>query len=265
MRESLFSPSWYRVASLKPRLRAHVDIRRHTYRGELWYVLEDRVTGRFQRFTPSAYRVIGLMDGGPTVEEIWQVARQRLGEDAPTQDEIIRLLSQLHAADLLQSDVPPDTLELLQRFEKRRHLKWKQNIRNPMAMRFSLFDPESLLERLGPFVRPLFSWAGAVLWLVAVACGCVVASLHWGELTQDITDRVLAPQKSFGSFDDLGLFGQQQRHRARHAHRVERLKSCVEDENSMHLGNLPHRSRAADRANTQTGDTRRAEWSRDRL
>ncbi len=157
-------------------------------------MLEDRITGRFQRFTPSAYAMIGLMGGELTVEALWQEARRLLGENAPTQDEVIRLLSQLHAENLLQSDVSPDTIELLDRFEKRRHQKLKQNIRNPMAMRFSLFDPESLLKKLIPFVRPLFTWAGALLWIIVVAWGCALAGLHWQELTRDITDRVLAPQ-----------------------------------------------------------------------
>src|SRR5512137_1710653 len=125
MRDSLFSPSWYRVTALKPRIRAHVEIHRHTYRGQVWFVLQDHASGKFQRFTPAAHLLIGLMDGERTVEEIWQAARSRLGEDAPTQEEMIRLLSQLHAADVLQSDVPPDTLELLKRFEKRQTVKWK--------------------------------------------------------------------------------------------------------------------------------------------
>ena len=55
MSQSLFSPSWYRAASLKPRLRSHLDIHRHHYRGERWYVLQDHASGRFQRFTPSAH------------------------------------------------------------------------------------------------------------------------------------------------------------------------------------------------------------------
>ncbi len=45
---------------------------------------------------------------------------------------------------------------------------------------------------------------------------------------------VLAAEPGFGGFHDFGLVGQQQCHGARHAHRVERFKGCVEDENSMH-------------------------------
>ena len=147
MTTSLYSPSWYRVASLKPRLRSHVEIHRHHYRGELWYVLQDHATGKVQRFTPVAYLLIGLMDGQHTVNEIWEEVRYRLGDDAPTQDEMIRLLSQLHAVDVIQCNVPPDTAELLKRFEKRQSGKWKQNIRSPLAMRFSLLDPERILVR----------------------------------------------------------------------------------------------------------------------
>ncbi len=50
----LYSPLWYRVEGLKPRLRSHVEIHRHKYRGEIWYVLQDHATGRLQRFTPAA-------------------------------------------------------------------------------------------------------------------------------------------------------------------------------------------------------------------
>ena len=45
-----------------------------------------------------------------------------------------------------------------------------------------------------PYVRPFFSWYGTVLWLALVTGALVLAGLHWGELTMDITDRVLAPQ-----------------------------------------------------------------------
>ncbi len=197
MTTSLYSPSWYRVSSLKPRLRSHVEIHRHNYRGDLWYILQDHVSGRFQRFTPAAYLLIGLMDGKQTVEEIWWVGRSQLGEDAPTQEEMIRLLSQLHAVDVLQCDVPPDTAELLKRFEKTQSVKWKQNVRNPLFMRFSLFDPERFLIWFKPFARPLFSWFGAILWLAVVGVGISLAGAHWPELTENVTDRVLAPQNIF--------------------------------------------------------------------
>ena len=118
MSQQLFSPSWYRVAQLTPRLRTHAQIHRHQYRGETWYVLQDLASERFHRFSPSAYFIIGLMDGKRTVQASGTARSAQLGDDAVTQDEVIQLLGQLHAADVLQCDVPPDTAELFRRREK---------------------------------------------------------------------------------------------------------------------------------------------------
>ena len=187
MSDSLFSPTWYRVAHLKPRLRGHSEIHRHHYRGELWYVLQDHVSGRFQRFTPAAYQIIGLMDGTKTVQEIWNTVRDKLGEETPTQEEVIHLLSQLHAADAIQANVLPDTAEILKRFEKKRFGKWKQNLRSPLFMRFPLLDPERILTRFRWLARPFFSWAGLLFWIAAVGWAAFQVGVHWPELTLNIT------------------------------------------------------------------------------
>jgi len=192
MSESLFSSSWYRVAGVRPRLRSHAQIHRHLYRGRVWYVLQDRSTGRFHRFSPVANLVIGLMDGRRTLREIWDVACERLGDDAPTQDEVINIMASLHRADVLQSDAPPDVRELHERHVKQERMRLKQYIQNPLALRVPLFDPERMLARLDPMLRPLFGWAGAVASLLMVAWALVLAGTHWGELTKDVTDQVLA-------------------------------------------------------------------------
>jgi len=233
MSDSLFSTSWYRVAGLKPRLRGHAEIHRHIYRGERWYVLQDHASGQFQRFNPAAYFLIGLMDGRRSVEEIWATAKERLGEDAPTQEEMINLLSQLHAADILQMDVPPDIRELSRRFEKKTQRKWKQKILNPLAMSFSLFDPEKLLIRLEPLARLVFSWPAAVLFLAVMATGVILAGLHWPELTQDVADRVLAPRNlvfMWLLFPFLKVF-----HELGHALAVKRFGGEVHDVGIMFL------------------------------
>jgi len=197
MSESIFSSSWYRVAELKPLLRSHSSIHRHEYLGEIWYVLQDPLLGKSYRFSTAAYHLICLFDGKHSVNDAWELAASRLGDDAPGQEEVIRLLAQLHSADVLQSDVPPDSLELFRRYQKQERLRWKQRLWSPLAMRFPLFDPEKLLTSWLPIVRPLFSWWGFFAWLAVIIIGCVTASMHWGELTDDFYDRVFAPQNLF--------------------------------------------------------------------
>ncbi|MFW5451376.1 MAG: hypothetical protein ACKE9I_07235, partial [Methylophagaceae bacterium] len=128
MSEALFSSLWYRVSDLKPKIRQHVEMHRHDYRGLIWYVLEDKANGGSHRFNATAYQVIGLFDGQLTVNKIWDLVNDRLGDFAPTQDQMIQLLGQLHAADLLQSDLPIDTEELFERSQQHRTTKLKQRI-----------------------------------------------------------------------------------------------------------------------------------------
>ena len=126
MGDTLFSPSWYRVAELKPRLRSHAQIHRHDYRGKVWFILQDHASGKSHRFTPGAYRFIGMMDGKRTVQELWDAITSQAGDKAPTQDEVIRLLGQIHAADALICDVTPDSRELFRRHERSERMKLKQ-------------------------------------------------------------------------------------------------------------------------------------------
>jgi putative peptide zinc metalloprotease protein len=192
--DALFSPSWYRVAGLKPRIRAHAAIHRHAYRGEVWFVLQDQAAGRSHRFSPAAHHFIGLMDGNRTVQEIWNATTQKLGDAAPTQEEVIRLLGQLHAADALLCDVPPDAGEVFRRHERHARMEWRRRLWTPLALRFPLWDPDRFLDRTLPFVRPLFGWLGALLWLAVVGAGFVLMAAHWTDLTENVVDRVLAPQ-----------------------------------------------------------------------
>jgi putative peptide zinc metalloprotease protein len=194
MEKPLFSPSWYRIAKLKPRLRAHSEIHRHMYRGEKWFVMQDHSTGKFYRFSPMAYYIIGLMDGKRTVQELWELAAEKFGDDSPTQDDVIRLFRQLHVGDMLLCDVPPNTQELLLRGKKIDRARWLANLRSPLFLRFPLFDPENFLTKTMFLTRPFFSIFGIILWLAVVGYAAMLAGQHWPELTHNITDRVLAAE-----------------------------------------------------------------------
>jgi putative peptide zinc metalloprotease protein len=193
MSDNLFSPSWYRVAALKPRIRSHAKILRQSFRGKVWFVLQDQAAERSHRFSPAAHHFIGLMDGVRTVQEIWDAVSTHLGDEAPTQEEVIRLLGQLHAADAMLCDVPPDSMEVFRRHQRHERMQWKRRLLTPLALRFPLFDPDRFLQRTLPWVQPLFGWFGILLWLAVVGTGAVLSATHWTDLTEDIADRVLDP------------------------------------------------------------------------
>jgi len=192
MTESLFSTYWYRVANLKPMLRDSVQIIRHVYRGQTWFVLHNNLNGRNHRFNAAAYRLIGRMDGGRTVQQLWEDAGKDSAEAVPTQDEVIRLLGRLQDADLIQSGILPNTADLLKQTHGRPNPGWKQRMSNPFSLRFPLFDPDRFLERRVFLTAPLFTRVAFGLWLLIVLAAVIAAGLHWAELTSSLADRLFS-------------------------------------------------------------------------
>ena len=186
------SASWYRVSKFRPRLRSHAQIYRHLYRGARWYVSQDRASGRFHRFTPETYRLITMMDGNRTLDEVWELAVAQLDIDAVTQDELVRLVGQLYTADVLSGDVPPDITELSERGRRTARQKLVRSVLNPLALRVPLIDPNGFLSLTMPLVRPLYSIFGLLIFLAVVGHGLVLAALNWGPLNENVVDRVLS-------------------------------------------------------------------------
>jgi putative peptide zinc metalloprotease protein len=73
-------------------------------------------------------------------------------------------------------------------------MKLKQRFWTPMAIRIPLFDPERFLDRTLPLARLILNPYTAVLWLVVVILGVILAGAHWNDLTENIVDIALTPQ-----------------------------------------------------------------------
>jgi putative peptide zinc metalloprotease protein len=157
----------------------------------VFYVLQDHVTGQFQRFTPQAFHLIGLMDGKNTLQEIWESACKKLGDDLPSQDEVIQLVSQLNKANVIQTDALPDIEQLQRRREKEKRNKIVQQIKSPLSIRIPLVDPEKILNSTSLVARIVFSKFGALCWFITVSLASFLAVINWQALTENMSDRVL--------------------------------------------------------------------------
>ncbi len=177
-----FSESWYRVATLKARLRSSAQISRQFYRGERWYVVRDPAGNQFHRLSDAAYRFIGLLDGSRTVEQAWDICGGQLADDAPTQPEIIQILSHLYAANLIEADVTPDATVLLRRHKQLNKRKMQNRLMNVLFPRIPLWDPDAFLVRWMPVVRPMLSFVGMIIWIAVIIAGIATISPHWTEL-----------------------------------------------------------------------------------
>jgi putative peptide zinc metalloprotease protein len=177
-----FHESWYRVADLRARLRSSTQISRQHYRGERWYVVRDPAGNQYHRLSSAAYRFVGLLDGSRTVSEAWDTAGGVLADDAPTQPEVVQILSQLHAANLLEADITADAGVLLRRHKQMMKRRVQGRLMNVLFPRIPLWDLDKFLVRWLPVMRLFLSKFGAVLWLAVVISAVAALVPEWDRL-----------------------------------------------------------------------------------
>jgi putative peptide zinc metalloprotease protein len=179
-----FSESWYRVAGLKAKLRSSAQISRQYYRGERWYVVRDPAGNQYHRLSDAAYRFVGLLDGTRTVAEAWDLVGGQLADDSPTQPEVIQILSQLYAANLMEADITPDATVLLRRHKQLMKRQLQGRLMNILFPRIPIWDPDRFLKRWMPVAQVFLSKAGIVLWLLVVIAGIAKVAPMMTELKQ---------------------------------------------------------------------------------
>jgi putative peptide zinc metalloprotease protein len=191
-----FSESWHRVAGLKVSLRPTVRVHRQFFRGERWYVLHDPFNNQFFRLRPEAHDFVIRLGPDRTVEQVWEDCLNRNPDEAPGQEDVIQLLTQLYYANLLFFEMPPDSAKLFERYRKRRQREIQSRLLSIMFVRLPLLDPENLLKRVMPIFKYLISPFGAILWLVLVVAAGKVVVDHF-DAAFDQFQGVLAPDNLF--------------------------------------------------------------------
>jgi len=167
---------------MRPRLRPHVQITRQHYRGQRWHVVHDPATNNFFRLSPIAHEYVSLLDGKRSVEEVWHLALTRHDDDAPTQNEVIQLLSQLYNSNLLSVETSPEVEQLLGRGRERTKKKIQQQAIGLMYFRVKLINPDRILALIEPVLRPILNRWGFLAWAVFVLVGLLTVLPDWDEL-----------------------------------------------------------------------------------
>ena len=196
------SAMWQTLKGLRPCLPRHVDLQPRNFRGERWYVLHDKSSGRYHRLSPTAHKLIGLMNGQRSLADILTASahaddnlNQAQGHsDAPaTEQELIDLLQYLHVADLLVCDMPPNTQELFARQQSKRRKTWTRLLLNPVSWKIPCGNPNQFLNRLLPLARLLANPTVGVVWLLVVGYALLQAGAHWSELSAGKMTSLLTP------------------------------------------------------------------------
>ena len=171
---------WQKLGQLRPRLRSHTAWQRMPFRGIDWYLLHDRASGRHYHFSQSAYRLLRLLDGETSLEQALAQLAAPAQPDRAMRREALNLLLRLRSADLLWQAEGSDSERLYRQWRQQSGKGRLAQLTRPLAVRLPLFDPDRLLQRTLPLVRPLFHWSALLLWLAVVTLAGVLA-LQQGE------------------------------------------------------------------------------------
>ena len=145
-----------------------MQITRQRYRGKRWHVVHDPASNKFYRLSPVSHEVVGLLDGVRTVEDAWKIVVEKHGDEAPTQPEVIQLVSNLYNSNLLSIEASPETEQLLRRQKDRLVKKVQGQALGIMYFRMRLFNPDGIISAIEPVLRPLIGRVGLAIWAVFV-------------------------------------------------------------------------------------------------
>jgi putative peptide zinc metalloprotease protein len=175
MSGAALSDAWHRLASARVGLLPTVQVRKQSYRRQTWYVLQDAFSQKFFRVTPRAWRFLARLSPRRSVDETWRDYVDEFPEEAPGQEEVAQLLSQLNLANLLYFRHQADSAAIYQRDQNRRQRELRAKWMAFLYIRIPLIDPDAWLDRIRPLIAVFTHPLAALLWFVVVGMGAAAA------------------------------------------------------------------------------------------
>lgn len=174
---ALLSPHWFRLAGARPLLDAGARVQRLVVRGEVWHALVRTDATRSFRMNAAAWSLVGRCDGQATLQRLWEVCLRECGDAAPTQDEVLDLLSRLQAAGFVsfdrlpQAGAEPSGLPLLPTDDA--DARQRSSV---LAWRIPLGSPDRGVAALARLLSPLLRLVGrpGVLFSLGMALSCAL-------------------------------------------------------------------------------------------
>ncbi len=148
-------------------------------------VVKDPIALKYHRMRPDEFFVLQLLDGRCTLEEVRVRYEAKYAPMRVTQAQLNQLLFRFHQSGLTISDAVMQGDRLKERRQKERREKWMQHISGVLFIRFPGVDPEPLLRRLYPLVRPLLSQAGICCVLMICAAAGVTFVGQWDRFANE--------------------------------------------------------------------------------
>jgi putative peptide zinc metalloprotease protein len=204
---ALLKSAWEQARDSCPQIKSGVQVSRHFFRGQLWYVLQRAGSERLHRINGSAWHILGRCDGKTRLSAILAALKAESlqapandqpaeGGDAHVWDEVelLRIINQFSYEGIITIAGFENTRAHVRPAAAK---KGKIKLSNPLAIHIPLWNPNRFLFNNMHFVRPLFTRTALIIWLFVIMFGAVSAATHWAEISQNVLDRAFQPGNLF--------------------------------------------------------------------
>ena len=158
------------------RMRPDLVIRTEAYEGRTCYIVKDPIGLRYFRFDREEHRLLSLLDGKRTPEQIVERMNEEFRPQRFENEDVTHFARQLMQLGLVVTTVPGVGDALYETREKRKRQRLFSLFTNFLYIKLPGFDPERLLSWLYPRVSWLYSTTGVTLTVMLwLAAGLLVA------------------------------------------------------------------------------------------
>jgi putative peptide zinc metalloprotease protein len=169
------------------RARADLVVRAAGYQGRQCWLVKDVVSLEYHRLYPAQYRVLTLLNGARSLEQIRAELLREFPTERLTVPELQTLIADFHAQGLVLSDRPGQGNVLLTRGRETRGRRWRQALANALYIRLPGWDPERTLARLEPLAGWMFRPWGVCLCLALIAAAGALFFIEAGDLEREFS------------------------------------------------------------------------------
>jgi putative peptide zinc metalloprotease protein len=183
---SSLMPSTRRAVPL--RRRADLTVERIDYQRGNYYVVKDPVCLKYYRLGPEHYRVLELLDGKKSLEDVRDQLLLDFPYVRPSLGELQFVVIDFHTKSLVYSERPGQGRVMLERRRETRRKRWLSIAQNILCLRLPGWDPEWTLSKLYPLVRWCFHPAMVTFHVAFVAAAYLLLATQFDSFHQKLPE-----------------------------------------------------------------------------
>jgi len=176
---------WQRIAELKPVTLDTMELSARPIRGSHWYVAANAITGDKVRLNPQMYNCLQALDGAKTLSMVCETHYSLA--DETDKESLASALITLSNAGMVRLNAANDVERILRGVKVAKERKRAERWFNPLAMRFSVVNPDAWITRVLPWLQFLLTRNSLMFFVLLIAMAMLLAISETTPITAEFS------------------------------------------------------------------------------